>query len=123
LPLDSSRITQVIDNLISNAIKYSPPETQVDISIENKDGYAWVNVQDKGPGLTEEDQKKLFQEFQNLSTKPTGGESSTGLGLAIVKKMVEAHEGQLKVESSPGKGSTFSFGIPLSAPSRISNSA
>ena len=116
LPLDSGRIIQVIDNLISNAIKYSPPETQVDISIKNKGGYAWVNVQDEGPGLTEEDQKKLFQEFQNLSSKPTGGESSTGLGLAIVKKIVEAHEGQLKVESFPGKGSTFSFGIPLKAP-------
>jgi signal transduction histidine kinase len=117
LSLDSSRIIQVIDNLISNAIKYSPPESQVDVSIENKNGYAWVSVQDKGPGITAEDQKKLFQEFQNLSTKPTGGESSTGLGLAIVKKMVEAHDGQLKVDSSLGKGSTFSFGIPLSGPS------
>ncbi len=116
LHLDPSRICQVIDNLISNAIKYSPSERQVIISIENIDGYVWVHVQDEGPGLTEDDQKKLFQGFQKLSTKPTAGESSTGLGLAIVKKMVEAHDGQLKVESSPGKGSTFSFGIPLSGP-------
>lgn len=70
-------------------------------------------MKDKGPGLTEKDQKKLFQGFEKLSPRPTGGESSTGLGLAIVKKMVEAHDGQLKVESSPESGSTFSFGLPL----------
>ena len=88
-----------------------------DMAIQGISHPNYESVQDEGPGLTEQDQKNLFKGFQKLSTKPTAGESSTGLGLAIVKKMVEAHDGQLKVESSPGKGSTFSFGVPLSGPS------
>ncbi len=110
---DANRLGQVIDNLLSNAIKFSDPETQIEISLNQVNGHAVFSVQDQGPGLSEEDQEKLFIHFQKLSAQPTGGESSSGLGLAIAKKMVEAHGGTLKVESRLGEGSTFGFRIPL----------
>ena len=107
--LDPNRITQVIDNLLTNAIKFSSPGTQIFVFLRNVKEGVKMSVQDQGPGLSESDQKKLFVGFQKLSARPTGGESSTGLGLAIVKKMVEAHHGTLSVESQLGVGSTFSF--------------
>jgi len=67
---------------------------------------------DEGPGISPEDQKKMFNGFEKLKPRPTAGEKSTGLGLTIVKKMVEAHQGSLMVESRPGQGSTFSFTLP-----------
>ena len=74
---------------------------------------AQISVRDEGPGIEPEEQKRLFGEFQRLSTKPTGGEKSTGLGLSIVKKIVEAHNGTIAVESQPGAGSTFTFILPI----------
>ncbi|GJL78899.1 MAG: hypothetical protein NPINA01_18880 [Nitrospinaceae bacterium] len=111
LYLDPNRITQVLENLISNAVKFSSPGSNIFVSIESANEDVKVSVRDEGPGISEEDQKKLFKGFQKLSARPTGGESSTGLGLAIVKKMVEAHGGTLDVESRLGVGSTFSFTI------------
>lgn len=72
-----------------------------------------MSVLDEGPGISPEDQSKLFGDFQRLGAQPTGGEKSTGLGLAIVKKIVEAHGGTLDVQSQIGSGSTFSFKIPF----------
>jgi signal transduction histidine kinase len=72
-----------------------------------------LSVCDEGPGLSKEDQELLFKEFQTLSAKPTAGEKSTGLGLAIVKKLVHLHNGEVGVESTLGKGSTFFFILPL----------
>ena len=72
-----------------------------------------VSVRDEGPGISKEDQIKLFGDFQRLSAQPTGGEKSTGLGLSIVKKIVESHKGTLEVESKMGSGATFSFEIPM----------
>jgi signal transduction histidine kinase len=109
---DQKCITQVFDNILSNAIKFSPHGTRVFIAVHLENNAATVKVTDEGPGIPEEDKKRLFVEFQRLSAKPTGGEKSTGLGLAIVKKIVEAHGGVLKVESTAGSGSTFSFTIP-----------
>jgi len=74
---------------------------------------AKVNVRDQGPGISEEDQPKLFGEFQKLSARPTANESSTGLGLSIVKKIIDAHKGEIWVKSTPGAGATFSFTLPL----------
>ncbi len=110
---DANRIAQVIDNLVSNAIKFSPPGKNIRVSLKAAGGRARFSVEDEGPGISTEDQGKLFGPFQKLASRPTGDEPSHGLGLAIAKKMVEAHEGHLSVQSAPGKGSTFSFEIPM----------
>jgi signal transduction histidine kinase len=94
------RLRQVIDNIISNAVKYSPAgsEVRVRAAIE---GDEWlVSVQDQGPGLTAEDQERLLQDVARLSAKPTGGEKSTGLGLAISRRVVEAHGGRIGANST-----------------------
>jgi two-component system, sensor histidine kinase and response regulator len=109
--IDPNRITQVVENLLTNAIKYSSPGSNIYVSLESVDDSAKVGVRDEGPGISLEDQKKLFGGFQKLTAQPTGGESSTGLGLAIVKKMVEAHQGTLDIESQMEVGTTFSFKI------------
>ncbi len=72
-----------------------------------------LSVKDQGQGMSEEDQQNLFKGFQKLSARPTGGEKSTGLGLTIVKSIVDAHKGQIQVESEVGKGTTFEVIIPL----------
>lgn len=105
--LDESYTEQVLENLISNAIKFTPPGKQVWVEMENNNGKVKVVIKDEGPGLLEEDQEKLFGKYQRLSAKPTGGESSTGLGLSIVKKYVEAMNGRVWCESEYGKGATF----------------
>ena len=113
LLFDPNRITQVFDNIVSNAIKFSPSGTTVFVTMKKSGNNIKVSVRDEGPGISEEDQSQLFGEFQRLSATPTGGEKSTGLGLSIVKKMVEAHNGTLTVESVVGSGATFSFELPL----------
>jgi len=113
--IDPARFAQVIDNLASNAIKYSPPGSVVRLSLRSTDGRLELAVKDQGPGISDEDQAKLFRSFQKLSAQPTGGEKATGLGLAIVKKIVDAHEGTINVESEMGAGSCFTVSIPLQA--------
>jgi signal transduction histidine kinase len=109
---DSIRLRQVIDNLISNAVKYSPPSSIVMVWVQQL-GTGWrVNIKDQGPGITYDDRKRLFEDFARLSAKPTGGEKSVGLGLAITKRIIEAHGGRIDVESVPGQGATFWFSIP-----------
>jgi len=110
---NKNAIIQIIANLVGNAIKFSPPNTLIQISTEKKDKAVRFSVKDEGPGISPEEQKLLFGEFQTLSSKPTGGEKSTGLGLAIVKKLVTLHEGKVGVISESGKGSTFFFTLPL----------
>jgi two-component system sensor histidine kinase/response regulator len=110
---DLNKIGQVLDNLISNSIKYSPLNKNVFITLKQDGNNIAVGVKDEGPGISEEDQAKLFEHFQKLSAKPTAGESSTGLGLAIAKKMVEAHNGSLEVDSVLGQGANFIFTLPL----------
>jgi two-component system, sensor histidine kinase and response regulator len=110
---DPNRISQVIDNLLTNAIKFSPAGKEIYIWLEAKDNRAKFSVRDQGPGISPEDQDKLFKHFQKLKAKPTGNETSHGLGLAIAQKMVEAHKGHITVESNPPSGATFSFEIPM----------
>lgn len=111
--MDSNKIGQVIDNLLSNAIKFSESGKNIFVSLEEQKGKLVFSVKDEGPGISEDDQAKLFQHFQKLSARPTAGESSSGLGLAISKKMIEAHKGRLTVTSQLGSGSTFFFEIPI----------
>ncbi len=109
IPMDAQRITQVVDNLISNAIKYSPLGSNIYVDLKDENKIICFSVRDEGPGISESDITKMFGEFQKLSNRPTGGESSTGLGLAIVKKIIECHNWKLDVKSKVGQGSTFSF--------------
>jgi signal transduction histidine kinase len=113
LLFDEARIGQVLDNLLTNAIKFSPAGSVIDISSTTYNGCIRVSVKDEGPGIKNEESQKLFQPFEKLSSKATGGETGTGLGLAIAKKMIELHQGVLKVESSPGRGAKFSFELPI----------
>lgn len=110
---DRSYTLQVLDNVISNAVKYSPFNKTVRVRVREHEGKTIrIEVADQGPGLTEEDKKKLFGKFARLSAQPTGGEHSTGLGLSIVKKLVEAMNGKILCESELGKGSTFIIELP-----------
>jgi two-component system sensor histidine kinase/response regulator len=110
--IDPSVTVQVIENLVSNAVKYSPPGKNIFVRLLQPAEAVRCEVQDEGPGLSAEDQKKLFGKFARLSAKPTGGEHSTGLGLSIVKKMVEAMNGRVWCESELGKGATFVVQFP-----------
>lgn len=110
--VDGNRLAQVIDNLLGNAIKFSPPGTTVDIDLKEKNNFAMISVKDEGPGLTEADVHKIFTEAGKLSAKPTAGEKCTGLGLAIVKKIIEAHSGYLEVSNAPNKGAVFNVCVP-----------
>src|SRR5712691_3286472 len=111
---DADRIRDAIDNLESNAIKYSPLGGTIDLLVgRSADGIS-VEIRDQGAGLSPEDISRLFGRFQRLSAKPTAGETSTGLGLSIVKRIVDLHAGQITVESAgPGKGATFKMVLPV----------
>ncbi|MGQ9850623.1 MAG: sensor histidine kinase [Aggregatilineaceae bacterium] len=110
---DPMRLRQVLDNLIANAVHYSPLGGCVYLDAHCH-GRVWrVSVIDEGPGIPLEDQPKLFQPFARLSTHSPRGERSTGLGLAIARQVVEAHGGHIGVESVPGRGATFWFTLPV----------
>jgi signal transduction histidine kinase len=111
---DRAASLQILDNLISNALKYSPPNTTVHIHALPEKESVVISIRDEGPGISEADQKKLFQKFTRLTARPTGGESSTGLGLAIVKKLAEAMAGSIHCRSALGSGSTFILRLPVS---------
>ncbi|GAB4459479.1 MAG: hypothetical protein Kow00120_27600 [Anaerolineae bacterium] len=110
---DADRISQVIDNLISNAVKYSPAGSTVTVTAQRRGDRACVSVKDQGPGIPQDERRRLFKEFGRLSTRTTGGETSTGLGLAISKRIIEAHSGEIGITNRSGKGSTFWFTLPL----------
>jgi signal transduction histidine kinase len=111
---DERLLSQIIDNILSNAIKFSFPDTTVHVSLDLEGSRARITIRDEGPGLTPEDKKKLFHKFARLSARPTGNEHSTGLGLSIVKKLVEALAGKVQCESEPGMGTAFIVDIPTS---------
>ena len=105
--IDHDYAIQIFENLISNAIKFSPPKRNVTIKLVKDNGKARTEIIDEGPGLTVEDHTRVFGKFQRLSARPTGGEQSTGLGLSIVKRYVEAMNGKVWCESEHGKGANF----------------
>jgi signal transduction histidine kinase len=108
---DERRVRQVVFNLLSNAIKFTPPAGRVDVSARRQDGVVEIAIADTGPGIPQEDQQAIFQEFeQSPSSK---GSEGTGLGLPLSRKLVELHGGRLWLESEAGRGSTFRFTLPL----------
>jgi signal transduction histidine kinase len=107
IDIDKNYLTQILENLLSNAIKFSPLNKNVYLELIENERDVVIVVKDEGPGLTEDDKKKLFSKYQKLSAKPTGSESSTGLGLSIVKKFVESMHGQIWCESEAGQGARF----------------
>jgi signal transduction histidine kinase len=111
---DADRMREAIDNLVSNAIKYSPIGGKIALLITGDADYVRISISDEGPGLSPEDLDRLFGRFQRLSAKPTGGESSTGLGLSIVKRIIDMHGGEVNAHS-PGQGATFTILLPATS--------
>jgi two-component system sensor histidine kinase/response regulator len=116
LPLilgDENRLGNVMDNFLSNAIKFSSEGDSVTVSSEVIDGMVKISVSDTGQGIPEDELDKLFSEFAKISSKPTAGETSSGLGLAIFKKLIALHGGDVGATSVLGEGSTFFFTLPV----------
>jgi signal transduction histidine kinase len=113
LQIDQARIKQVLTNLITNAVKYSYSHTFILLRVKVFEQEVWIAVKDQGQGIPVEEMKHLFKDFSRTSVKPTAGEKSIGLGLAITRRIVEAHGGIIWVDSEIGKGSTFTFSLPI----------
>lgn len=111
--IDKQKIEQVFNNLITNAVKFSHPESEINVKITAKKQSVLVEFQDQGIGIPVGQTEKIFQPFNNVSSSGTAGEKSTGLGLSIVRKIVEGHGGSIAVESEPGKGSRFYVELPF----------
>ena len=111
---DKNALMQILDNLVSNAVKFSNPGKRVILSLSANDSTARCVVTDEGPGISPEDMQKLFRKFSRLSARPTAGESSTGLGLSIAKKLTEDMNGNIWCESEEGKGTSFLLEFQLS---------
>jgi signal transduction histidine kinase len=113
---DADRLREAIDNLLSNAVKYTPLKGKIEVEIVGDAEASIVSVSDSGPGLSPEDEGRLFGRFQRLSAKPTGGETSTGLGLSIVKRIVDLHGGAILVDKGPLGGARFTLSLPHRRP-------
>jgi two-component system sensor histidine kinase/response regulator len=109
---DASALDQIVDNLLSNAFKFSPPGKNIHVSVRTTPAYIECTVRDEGPGFTAEDKARMFHRYARLSARPTAGEPSTGLGLSIVRKLVQSMKGELECESVPEQGATFRLRLP-----------
>jgi signal transduction histidine kinase len=112
--LDADYLSRIIDNLITNAIKFSSANSTVDVAAGRSADSLWISIKDQGQGFSDKDKRELFQKFKKLSSKPTAGESSNGLGLAIVKTLVDRMKGTIELKSEKGKGSEFLIQLPVS---------
>jgi signal transduction histidine kinase len=114
---DPIRLTQILDNLISNALKYSPPESHITVSCNRREKDWYFEVSDQGPGIDPDEADKVFKEFTKLSAQPTGDEPSTGLGLSITRRMVHAQKGEIGFfnHDNGDSGATFWFTLPAGA--------
>jgi signal transduction histidine kinase len=112
--VDRDRLLQVLLNLLSNAVKFCDrPDSKVEIAARVENGVVRVDVRDNGPGISPSDTEKIFEKFRQVGDNLTGKPQGTGLGLPISRQIVEHFGGRLWVESEPGRGSTFSFTLPL----------
>jgi two-component system sensor histidine kinase/response regulator len=109
---DPQRLHQVMDNLISNAVKYSPNGSTIQLRVLHPQGVWRFEVQDEVPGISEKEHRQLFKDFSWLSVQPIAGERSTGLGLSIARRLVEVQGGQIGAEPASGRGSIFWFTLP-----------
>jgi signal transduction histidine kinase len=112
LRADGFRLRQVLENLVGNAIKFSPPDTLTEVRASADDDFVTIEVVDRGPGLTDEDRRRLFTKGARLSNKPTGGEESTGVGLALCKEILQQVGGEIGARNNPGAGATFWLRLP-----------
>lgn len=110
--LDGRRLGQVLDNLIANAVKFSPSDSTITLGGRADEESVHIVVSDQGPGIPPEERAQLFQPFRRGSNAPTGDEKSTGLGLSIVQKLVQAHGGRVAVDAAPGGGACFTVSLP-----------
>jgi PAS domain S-box-containing protein len=116
--IDAKRIRQVLDNLIDNAIKYSPPRTEILISARQAGWELVISVADQGPGIPTDELTKVFDRMYRIEQRLTPGVDGIGLGLSICRRLVEAHGGRIWAESENGKGSTFRFTLPIATMSK-----
>ncbi|MDP9319609.1 MAG: sensor histidine kinase [Chloroflexota bacterium] len=112
---DQRKVKQVLFNLLTNAVKFTPSGGHVDVAASRADGEIRVSVRDSGIGIAPEDQERVFEEFQQVSAAKRVSAEGTGLGLPLARRFVELHGGRLWVESTPGAGSTFTFSLPMRA--------
>ncbi len=113
--IDAEATEQAIENLISNAMKYSPEHRDIIVSVDRQDGYGVIRVTDRGIGVPGRLQSKIFRKFYRIQTDAGSGPQGTGLGLAIVDHVLRGHGGFVDVDSEPGRGSTFTLHFPLDA--------
>ena len=111
---DKDRFLQIVTNLISNAIKFAPKDSNIKIICEDQSKLNQIRVlvQDEGPGISEENQSKLFRSFEQVGSHANNAHEGTGLGLAISKALVQLHNGQIGLDSKENEGATFWFTIP-----------
>jgi signal transduction histidine kinase len=112
---DAERIYQVLFNLLDNAVRFTPAGGRVRVTAERNDGAVDVTVADTGPGIAAEHLPRVFERFYRVDTARSRDEGGTGIGLAIARSVVEAHGGRIWAESEPGRGSTFTFELPVTA--------
>jgi signal transduction histidine kinase len=110
---DERKIKQVLLNLLSNAVKFTPAGGRIELKAALIDGAVEISIMDTGIGIAREDQGAIFEEFRQVGAKASRKHEGTGLGLTLAKKFVELHGGRIWVESDVGKGSTFSFRLPV----------
>lgn len=110
---DKDMLTRVLDNLLSNALKFSPKGKHVLLSVMDEGTFVRFDIKDEGPGIRPEERHKLFRKFQKLSSRPTGGESSSGLGLSIAKDLVELLQGSIELKSDFGAGTLVTVRLPI----------
>jgi len=111
--MDASKIEQAVTNLVSNAIEHSRPGDAVVIGLDMQKDSIVFSVADTGPGIAPEELDNLFRPFQKTSAQKTAREKSTGLGMAITHKIITSHQGKIQVDSTPGKGTTITFTLPI----------
>jgi signal transduction histidine kinase len=113
---DEGRLRQVVANLVTNALRHTPPETRVTVAIGEEDGSVVLRVADEGPGMAPEEARRVFERFYRVDASRTREAGGTGLGLAIVDSLVAAHGGSVDVRTAPGEGATFTVRLPRSGP-------
>ena len=110
---DERKLKQIVLNLLSNAVKFTPDGGRIDVAARLDTDKIEVSVKDTGIGIAREDQELVFEEFRQVGRHYTNKQEGTGLGLALTRKFVELHGGSIRLESEPGKGSTFTFTLPV----------